>query len=662
MPGENPQPIKLISDNTVEYRDGENPIPVTDLLQRKDIVNAVAGVIMGVKPPFTIGIYGSWGSGKTHFMQTVQQRIDESTDNSKPITVMFEAWLHCRDKNPEISLMQCAYDELERHGLEITPTFKDKWHTTFQSLISSLTVKINTPLIQAEFSGQQGLETYQERKKEASALLFDDLQEQMRLQHHFKTVLTALSEYDKPEGAADKGYQPHKIVFFIDDLDRCLPEVVIDMLEKIKLFMWHDQCVFVLGADQDAIQKAIKTKKYSEAQIEGIEERYLEKIVNFPFRLPPVRKEVSEIFFAEKVIEASPPGMGDKKHTKAIIELFAGACDAVDASLRAWVLLINTFTLCGHITQKIVDSGKPGSYDVRIMAVLAVLQVLHTTAFEALCKGQDEREGKLKAFFTGEGDEWELLLPKLSEAPSALADIHNQALEYGINQDTEFSSYVEFLVSQSEKAESLNTGYWNWFDKNDKSDDATYLGTFKQTIDWLRDNTKEGSSINIKVRIDDYSWRILTRQGNRVLLLSEYCIGEGPIDNPHLDYSNYHFNWAKSTLRAELNSPVWLRNYLPELYASGMICQDNNTSLGETGVFLLSGEQTERLLTHEKRSARRLNDKFGSWWWLRSSGYRDSNAAIVYGDGYLDVYGHGVDYEEGGVRPALWLNLESDIL
>jgi len=63
-----------------------------------------------------------------------------------------------------------------------------------------------------------------------------------------------------------------------------------------------------------------------------------------------------------------------------------------------------------------------------------------------------------------------------------------------------------------------------------------------------------------------------------------------------------------------------------------------------------------------------------SWWWLRSPGYFSSWAVRVLGDGRVHVGGRGVDRDDddvvvynditynlsagGGVRPALWLNLE----
>jgi hypothetical protein len=47
------------------------------------------------------------------------------------------------------------------------------------------------------------------------------------------------------------------------------------------------------------------------------------------------------------------------------------------------------------------------------------------------------------------------------------------------------------------------------------------------------------------------------------------------------------------------------------------------------------------------------------WWWLRSPGDGPDFAAYVDNDGTVDLNGHLVDNSSGGIRPALWLNLES---
>jgi hypothetical protein len=47
------------------------------------------------------------------------------------------------------------------------------------------------------------------------------------------------------------------IVVFVDDLDRCLPGKALDVLESMKLFFDLTGFVFVVGLDEDVIDRAV---------------------------------------------------------------------------------------------------------------------------------------------------------------------------------------------------------------------------------------------------------------------------------------------------------------------------------------------------------------------------------------------------------------------
>ncbi len=80
-----------------------------------------------------------------------------------------------------------------------------------------------------------------------------------------------------------------KLVIFIDDLDRCLPENAITVLESLKLFLGHGNCIFVLGMDHYVVEEGIKYRYTGKVNMSGRD--YLDKIVQVPFFLPPVSYE-----------------------------------------------------------------------------------------------------------------------------------------------------------------------------------------------------------------------------------------------------------------------------------------------------------------------------------------------------------------------------------
>lgn len=83
------------------------------------------------------------------------------------------------------------------------------------------------------------------------------------------------------------------MVIFIDDLDRCNPEMAYRLLEGLKIYLNLKNCVFVLAMNQqvitDAIAQAMK-KDEPDARVKLRAEAYLEKLCANIWRLPPPPK------------------------------------------------------------------------------------------------------------------------------------------------------------------------------------------------------------------------------------------------------------------------------------------------------------------------------------------------------------------------------------
>jgi hypothetical protein len=70
---------------------------------------------------------------------------------------------------------------------------------------------------------------------------------------------------------------------FIDELDRCEPEHILDLLASIKLFFaYGENIIYFVAVDKEAVSKAIKTKYGDVIKAE----EYLEKIFNISFNMP----------------------------------------------------------------------------------------------------------------------------------------------------------------------------------------------------------------------------------------------------------------------------------------------------------------------------------------------------------------------------------------
>ena len=76
------------------------------------------------------------------------------------------------------------------------------------------------------------------------------------------------------------------LVIFIDDLDRCPKDRIVQVLETIKLFMDKKGCVVVLGADNEIIESALMENFGQQGA-----RHLMDKIIQITFRLPRISTE-----------------------------------------------------------------------------------------------------------------------------------------------------------------------------------------------------------------------------------------------------------------------------------------------------------------------------------------------------------------------------------
>ncbi|MEU3628507.1 NTPase [Amycolatopsis coloradensis] len=104
------------------------------------------------------------------------------------------------------------------------------------------------------------------------------------LRKDLETFATMLAEVPHGSGKIER------TVLYIDDLDRCPPKVVIQVLEAIHLLLALPVFVVVVGVDSRWLKKAVE--QHYEAMLgddpETFAENYLEKIFQVPFTLSPM--------------------------------------------------------------------------------------------------------------------------------------------------------------------------------------------------------------------------------------------------------------------------------------------------------------------------------------------------------------------------------------
>jgi hypothetical protein len=100
-----------------------------------------------------------------------------------------------------------------------------------------------------------------------------------------------------------------RVILYIDDLDRCPPSRVVEILEAVQLLLNTKLFVVILGLDTRYVTRALE-KEYKEIlQHEGDPSGldYIEKIIQIPYRVRPIEREWLRNYLEVQMDVEQPP-------------------------------------------------------------------------------------------------------------------------------------------------------------------------------------------------------------------------------------------------------------------------------------------------------------------------------------------------------------------
>ena len=104
------------------------------------------------------------------------------------------------------------------------------------------------------------------------------------LREHLREAIGQLLPKEK------KDFPPPRLAVFIDDIDRCEPDVAYRLLEGLKIYLTLDNCVFILGMNQKAVEDAIGSRMgVVTDNPKSRAAAYMEKLCQNVWQLPTIR-------------------------------------------------------------------------------------------------------------------------------------------------------------------------------------------------------------------------------------------------------------------------------------------------------------------------------------------------------------------------------------
>lgn len=245
-----------------------------DLLGRAPFSFELAKAIYNYKENsgLVIGIYGSWGTGKTSIINMIENEISNFEDD-KTIFIRFSPWNYS-DKD---SLIRLFFESLK---IKLNIHHNKNIDNAIDNYLEALDILTLIPGVNYTIVGiiKKIIKAF--RKKNET---FD-------LEANKKLLEKQLSAINK------------KIIVVIDDLDRLTNIQIRETFQLVKQVADFPNLIYILSMDREVVARAL-----TEVQnIDGNE--YLEKIVQIPFEIPKIGKDKLQNILnnkIEKIIDSS---------------------------------------------------------------------------------------------------------------------------------------------------------------------------------------------------------------------------------------------------------------------------------------------------------------------------------------------------------------------
>jgi KAP family P-loop domain/TIR domain len=351
--------LNLIADQAI----GEATARNNDGLGFETYSRILAAAASDTRGPFTIGVFGEWGTGKTSLMRLIERQL---SGNPNIVTVWFNAWRYEQEEHPIIPLVGTIVQALEKHtGLS------RRFGASGRQLIRSLRA------IAYGFSAKSTVKVPGFAEVEASFVAKDMIDRNERLtpdplldRSLYFGAFNSLEDVKLRENV--------RVVVLIDDLDRCFPDQAIRLLESIKLVLSQPGFIFILGVARQVVEGYLQHRYSAEYGIKDFKgQLYLDKIVQLPFHIPPSVGRMSE--FCRYLLAGQSPELVDE-----LASVLPAVAEALGGNPRTVIRFVNNILIDHAISSALPEFSQKGGVPLRFFVVSRCLEHQWPEVFAAL--------------------------------------------------------------------------------------------------------------------------------------------------------------------------------------------------------------------------------------------------------------------------------------
>ncbi len=268
----------------------------------KQIAKTLAKIAEKSPTPFTIGLFGKWGTGKSTILNQLENFLDPNT-----VMVIFDVWKYESDALRRSFILDIAL-QLKERGI-LNDSFiekikeklyldiskpREEFRWSWKGLILGFGIFLAVLFVQLTFTNKFTLTAV---LSSFLAGLIGSLSELIRTTISVDKITIAEDRVNSPEEFSEEFKNlfneigDKRLIIAIDNLDRVDRDKAVELLGTIKTFLTSekskDGIVFVISCDDQAIKEYLMTVYVKENQNSEFDpDEFLRKFFNTVLKIP----------------------------------------------------------------------------------------------------------------------------------------------------------------------------------------------------------------------------------------------------------------------------------------------------------------------------------------------------------------------------------------
>lgn len=247
-----------------------------DLLERDGIIDEISKIIddrLFSKQPLSLAVTGIWGVGKSYILKEIEKRY-----SGRCIVFHYDCWKNDYYDEPLVAILASISEQLNKIEIENPDVQQKRYYGVMREFVFQISRGIIKNFTECD------VETFRKQFAEFKSLLKDKNQIEINSFDSLSSISDVI-EIINTLLCGYMAYESKKILFVVDELDRCLPDYAIKILNRLHHICYESPIIQLVAVNDTELKRNINGLYHRDVD-DIFARRYFDRFFTNYYRVP----------------------------------------------------------------------------------------------------------------------------------------------------------------------------------------------------------------------------------------------------------------------------------------------------------------------------------------------------------------------------------------